>query len=297
MLGDRVKVGSSQRPGLDIGKSDLPADFVIPQNWSSYTDEEHNTWNRLYERQATLLPGLVTPEFLDGLDALNLHRGGIPDFDVINPELQRLTGWTVVPVPCLVPDAIFFEHLAHRRFPAGQFIRKSNQLDYIEEPDVFHDVFGHVPLLTNPVFADYMQAYGQGGLRSLGYDALKALARIYWYSVEFGLIRSAEGMKLYGAGIVSSFSESRFAIENPSPNRVHFDVERVMRTHYRIDDFQQTYFVIDSFQELFELTYQDFEKFYRQLPQWSEFAPEDLTDDDHIYHRGTQAYALANKGG
>lgn len=268
-------------------------DFTIDQNWAHYTPEEHETWNILYARQTALLPGRAAQEFLRGLQRLNLDRGGIPDFDRLNEDLHRATGWTIVAVPCLVPDAIFFEHLANKRFPVGNFIRARAQLDYIQEPDVFHDVFGHVPLLADPVFADYMQAYGAGGLRSLGFDRLKNLAALYWYTVEFGLIRTPEGLRIYGAGIVSSQAESKFALDDPSPNRVHFDLERVMRTDYRIDDFQQTYFVIDSFQELFDATLQDFKALYERLPKAFQHRPEDLTAADHVYNTGSQAYAKA----
>lgn len=276
-------------------EAEFGPDFVVPQHWDRYSQEEHAVWDRLYRRQAELLPGRAAPEFLAGLAALNLNRGGIPDFEAINRDLQALTGWSVVAVPCLVPDAIFFEHLANRRFPAGRFIRKPQELDYIEEPDVFHDVFGHVPMLTNPVFADYMEAYGKGGLRSLGFDALPNLARLYWYTVEFGLINRPEGLRIYGAGIASSHAESIFALENSSPNRMHFQLERVMRTRYRIDDFQQNYFVIDSFEELFDATYQDFAALYARLPGLATFAPEQIVPGDRLYQHGDQAYA--NSGG
>lgn len=280
----------------DMGtEPEFGPDFVVPQHWDRYSPEEHSVWDTLYARQAELLPGRAAPEFLAGLAALNLNRGGIPDFEVVNRELRALTGWTIVAVPCLVPDAIFFEHLANRRFPAGRFIRKGHELDYIEEPDVFHDVFGHVPMLTNPVFADYMEAYGRGGLRSAGFDALPNLARLYWYTVEFGLIRRPEGLRIYGAGIVSSHAETIFALESPAPNRVHFNLERVMRTRYRIDDFQQTYCVIDSFEELFDATYQDFAALYARLPDLPAFAPAEITADDKVWHHGDQSYA--NAGG
>ena len=197
-------------------------------------------------------------------------------------------------VPGLVPDDVFFDHLANRRFPAGQFIRKRNELDYLQEPDVFHDVFGHVPMLTNPVFADYMEAYGKGGLRSLYYAALKNLAALYWYTVEFGLIRTDEGLRIYGAGIVSSKTESIFALEDPSPNRIGFDLERLMRTDYRIDDFQQTYFVIDSYDQLFRATVDtDFAPIYERLQGKFAHGPEDVLDSDEVITRGTQAYAKA----
>lgn len=271
-------------------------DFTIDQGWDRYTAEDHATWDRLYKRQCDLLPGLAAPEFIDGLERLDLGRGGVPNFEAISDELEKLTGWRVVAVPCLVPDAIFFEHLANKRFPAGNFIRKPDQLDYIQEPDVFHDVFGHVPLLAQPVFADYMQAYGEGGLRSLGFDRLKALAALYWYTVEFGLINTKEGMRIYGAGIVSSRTESIFSLRGTSPNRIHFDLERVMRTDYRIDDFQQSYFVIDSYDELFHATVDtDFKELYERLGPDFNYTPVDVLDADKVYQRGDQAYA--NAGG
>ncbi|MBV8683235.1 MAG: phenylalanine 4-monooxygenase, partial [Caulobacteraceae bacterium] len=177
-------------------------DWVIDQGWANYGAAEHQVWVTLYERQKDILPGRACDAYLRGLEALDLHRGGIPDFARINPELQRLTGWNVVAVPGLVPDEVFFEHLANRRFPAGQFIRKPDQLDYLSEPDIFHDVFGHVPMLTDPVFADYMQAYGEGGLRAGKLEHLHHLARLYWYTVEFGLMETQAGLRIYGAGIV-----------------------------------------------------------------------------------------------
>lgn len=270
------------------------ADFTIDQVWDAYTDEEHAIWRTLYNQQIQTLEDRAVPEFYDGLKKLNLNEGGIPDFDHINEELMKLTGWQVVAVPHLVPDDIFFEHLANRRFPAGRFIRGRHQMDYIQEPDIFHDIFGHVPMLTLPVFADYMQAYGQGGLRSLNYDCLKNLARLYWYTVEFGLINTDKGMKIYGAGIVSSRAESRFSLEDPSPNRIHFDLERVMQTDYRIDDFQQAYFVINSFEELLETTVKtDFGPIYERLHDiHSAYPVSRILDTDKVYHKGTQDYAM-----
>jgi phenylalanine-4-hydroxylase len=210
----------------------------------------------------------------------------------LSQRLHKLTGWQVVAVPGLVPDAVFFEHLANRRFVAGRFIRKPEQLDYLEEPDVFHDVFGHVPLLADPAFADYMQAYGQGGLRALGFHALEKLARLYWYTVEFGLIRETSGLKVYGAGIVSSFGESVFALEDPSPNRLQFELERVMRTRYRIDDYQQSYFVIDSFADLRHQTADaDFAPLYARLEKLPDIAPDAVLSSDRVLHRGTQTHA------
>jgi phenylalanine-4-hydroxylase len=266
-------------------------DWTIDQGWDAYTPAEHQVWMTLYERQAKLLPDRACDAFLKGLDALDLHRGGIPDFNRINEELTRLTGWSVVAVPGLVPDEVFFEHLANRRFPAGQFIRKPDQLDYLQEPDVFHDVFGHVPMLTDPIFADYMAAYGEGGLKAMGRGQLHNLARLYWYTVEFGLLQTTEGLRIYGAGIVSSRAESIFALDDPSPNRIGFDLERVMRTPYRIDDFQQVYFVIPSLQALLDATLQDFAGIYRRLERLPDLAIEAAEADDDVLTRGSQAYA------
>ncbi|MCO8029080.1 phenylalanine 4-monooxygenase [Brevundimonas diminuta] len=271
------------------------ADWTIPQNWAAYTEVEHQTWNTLYERQMKILPGRASEAFLRGLDALDLNAGGIPDFDVINPKLQALTGWTVVCVPGLVPDEVFFDHLANRRFVSGQFIRKPDQLDYLQEPDIFHDVFGHVPMLTDPDFAAYMEAYGKGGQRAASLGMLPNLARLYWYTVEFGLMREAGGLRIYGAGIVSSATESVFSLEDPSPNRLGFDLERVMKTLYRIDDFQQVYFVIDSIEALKTVTLQDFGPVYERLKGAEALPIEAVLPTDKVFTQGTQAYA--RKGG
>jgi len=271
------------------------ADWTIPQNWSAYTEVEHQTWNTLYERQMKILPGRASEAFLRGLDALDLNAGGIPDFEVINPKLQALTGWTVVCVPGLVPDEVFFDHLANRRFVSGQFIRKPDQLDYLQEPDIFHDVFGHVPMLTDPDFAAYMEAYGKGGQRAASLGMLPNLARLYWYTVEFGLMQEAGELRIYGAGIVSSATESVFSLEDPSPNRLGFDLERVMKTLYRIDDFQQVYFVIDSIEALKTVTLQDFGPIYERLKGAEALPIEAVLPTDRVFTQGTQAYA--RKGG
>jgi phenylalanine-4-hydroxylase len=272
---------------------DDQTDWTVPQDWELYTADEHRLWDRLYERQMEVLLGRAADAFLRGLDRLHLHGSGIPDFRKLNAELSRLTGWTIVAVPGLVPDEVFFEHLANRRFPAGRFIRRPDQLDYISEPDVFHDVFGHAPLLADPVFGDYLQAYGAGGLRSMGLNALDNLARLYWYTVEFGLIATPQGLRICGAGIVSSPAESVFALESRSPHRVSFDLERIMRTRYRIDDFQQTYFVIESFEQLFEATAQDFAPIYRRLSSSETLDAARLSPHDMVLHRGDQSHASA----
>jgi len=270
----------------------IRADYTIDQDWGHYTPEDHATWRTLYARLERLLPDYACPEFVDGMHRLDIGRDAIPEFTELSRRLGALTGWSVVAVPGLVPDDIFFEHLANRRFPAGNFIRKPDQLDYIEQPDVFHDVFGHVPMLAHPVFSDYMEAYGKGGLRALkGFDKLSNLARLYWYTVEFGLIRTASGLKIYGAGIASSTAETVYAIDDPSPNRIAFDLERVMRTKYRIDDFQETYFVIDSFEQLFRETYSDFAPVYERLKSGPTYDPGIVLPSDAVVHHGTGAYA------
>jgi len=269
-------------------------DWTIPQNWDAFTPAQHAVWDTLFARQSAQLPGRAAQAMLDGLDVLHLSRPGIPNFDELSEKLGGLTGWSVVAVPGLVPEDVFFDHLANRRFPAGSFIRRPDQLDYLQEPDVFHDVFGHVPLLANPVFADYMEAYGKGGLRSLEFGAIHKLARLYWYTVEFGLIREDGELKIYGAGIVSSHGESRFALDDPSPNRLGFDLARVMRTRYRIDDFQQNYFVIDSFESLLTTTVEtDFAPLYRELETLPDIEIATVLPTDKVYTRGTQAYANA----
>ncbi|MFM7028741.1 MAG: phenylalanine 4-monooxygenase [Chakrabartia sp.] len=266
------------------------ADWTIPQDWDRYSPAEHEMWRRLFERQARLLPGRVVPEFLDGLRVLGLEAQGIPDFGRLSERLMQATGWQVVAVPGLVPDRVFFEHLAQRRFVSGRFIRRPDQMDYLQEPDVFHDVFGHVPLLAHPAFADYMQAYGAGGLRADGLGAIERLARIYWYSVEFGLMKSAQGLRLFGAGIVSSHSESLFALDDPSPNRIAFNLARVMRTRYRINDFQQTYFVIDSFDDLLRQTLEaDFAPLYAAADRLPDIAEDAIVPADDVFHHGTQS--------
>ena len=280
-----------KRGVIDVAPS---ADWTVPQDWEHYCAADHRVWDHLFNRQTRLLPGRVAPEFLDGLKRLDLTRPGVPDFARLNDELMALTGWQVVAVPGLVPDAVFFDHLANRRFPAGNFIRRPDQLDYLQEPDVFHDVFGHVPLLAHPAFADYMQAYGRGGLRAIEYGAIDRLARLYWYTVEFGLVRSGGGLAIYGAGIVSSSGESLFALDSASPNRLGWSLERVLKTPYRIDDFQQAYFVVDSFDQLLRVTLEtDFGPLYERLAGSRDIAIAAITADDIVFSRGDQSHAAA----
>lgn len=266
------------------------ADYTIDQNWQSYSSEEHDRWDRLFARQEQVLPNRACDEFLAAMGELKLSEGGIPDMEQLSNRLESITGWRVVPVADLVPDDVFFDHLANRRFPAGAFIRPESEFDYLEEPDIFHDVFGHVPMLANPVFAEFMEAYGKGGQRAMGLGQLPNLARLYWYTVEFGLLKTRDGLRIYGAGIASSPQESVFSLEDPSPNRIELALERVMRTKYIIDDFQQTYFVIDSFDQLLETCYQDFGDAYANVRTAPDIEAHQITDGDCVIERGTHAY-------
>ena len=267
-------------------------DWLEPRQ-RDYSSDEHAIWNALFERQMDILPGRACSAFFAGLQKLHLNRGGVPEFAQLSEQLGALTGWSVVPVPMLIPDHVFFWHLANRRFPAGNFIRGRDSFDYIQEPDVFHDVFGHVPLLTDPVFADYMHEYGKAGWKAMRYNRLKALGALSWYTVEFGLIREGDDLRIYGAGILSGPREAVFALEGRSPNRIMLNVDRVMRTDYVIDDLQPTYFVIDSFEDLYRQTVErDFDRLYRGLNAGFTYANAAVIDVDAVLHRGTQEYHL-----
>lgn len=270
MAVEPVVYGTSTRPprGDYQRASD---DYTCAQDWDAYSPRDHDTYRRLYERQAGLVQGRACNAFLEALPSLG-HHDHIPRFEAINERLLKATGWQIVGVPGLIPEVPFFSLLAHRRFPVTDWIRTPEEFDYIVEPDVFHDLFGHVPLLFNPVFADHLQAYGEGGLKAHALGACELLARLYWYTIEFGLIREDGGLRAYGAGILSSPGELLHAVESPAPERQPLDIERAMRTRYRIDDYQHTYFVIDSFQELFDKTAPDFAPVYQRLRQLPEFA-------------------------
>ena len=271
------------------------ADWTVDQGWASYTPAEHAVWTTLFERQTRLLPGRACDAFVDGMRKLPIGADQIPNFTHLSEVLMRHTGWQIVAVPGLVPDEVFFEHLAKRRFPAGRFIRRADQLDYLEEPDVFHDVFGHVPMLMNPVMADFIQAYGVGGLRAQRLGELEHLARVYWYTVEFGLVQQADGLRIYGSGIASSYTETVFALDDASPNRVRFDLERVMRTRYRIDDFQETYFVLGGLDELLALARIDFAPVYERVHGLPEIGPGQVLDGDRLVSRGAGGYHAAKR--
>jgi phenylalanine-4-hydroxylase len=273
----------------DKGYVPLYATGVVEQPWDTYSDEDHETWGILYRRQRDLLPGRACSAFLEAQDAMGMGEDKIPKFAELNEILREKTGWTLVGVEGLLPELDFFDHLANRRFPVTWWIRKPEQIDYIAEPDLFHDLFGHVPLLMNPVFADYMQAYGRGGVKAhaIGPEALVNLTRLYWYTVEFGLIREPDGLRIYGAGIVSSAGESKYCLESEAPNRIGFDLKRIMRTRYRIDTYQKTYFVIEDFEQLFEATRPDFAPYYAELAQLDSFPAGSVQASDKIFNRGT----------
>ncbi len=262
---------------------------IVEQPWDSYTDADHAVWAQLFERQKAILPGLASDEFIAALGAMEMTADRIPKFADLNPILHAATGWELIGVEGLLPELEFFQHLANRRFPVTWWIRREDQLDYLAEPDLFHDLFGHVPLLMNPVFADYMAAYGRGGVKAhgIGSDALVNLTRLYWYTVEFGLIQQKDGLRIYGSGIVSSKGESIHCLQSDAPNRIGFDLERIMRTRYRIDTYQKTYFVIDSFQQLMDATGPDFAPIYTKLAAMDAIPAGDVLDTDKVFHRGT----------
>ena len=264
---------------------------IIEQNWKAYTAQEHATWGTLFERQTGILKDRACSEYLAGLKTLGLNAQGVPDFERMNKNLRAATGWEVVAVPGLIPSKPFFTMLANRQFPAGNFIRKPEELDYLEEPDIFHDVFGHVPLLTNPAYASYMQEYGRAGDAAIANKGVKYLARLNWYTIEFGLIRNGGDVKIYGAGIVSSFGEARYALDDLSSNHLAFNLERVLRTGYYIDDLQATYFVVDSFEKLFEECIErPFVPLYQEYREKPDFTPFEILDTDIVLRKGTGEY-------
>ncbi|WP_119964598.1 phenylalanine 4-monooxygenase [Simplicispira lacusdiani] len=271
MAVEPVVYGASERPPRgDYARAN--ADYTCAQDWAAYTAQDHDTYRRLYERQSAQLPGLASEAFIAALPLLGI-KDHIPRIDEINERLYRATRWEIVAVPGLIPELPFFTLLANRKFPVTDWIRTPQEFDYIVEPDIFHDLFGHVPLLFNPVFADYVQRYGQGGLKAHALGACEMLARLYWYTIEFGLIREPGGLRAYGAGILSSSGELPYAVHSPEPQRLPLQIERTMRTRYKIDSYQQTYFVIDSFEQLFQLTEPDFTPVYERLRGLPEFAP------------------------
>ena len=265
--------------------SRMRPDCTVDQEWERYSEADHELWRRLYRRQASLIPTYACEEFTGALDALDFGSA-VPRFDAVNLKLAAATGFELVAVPGLVPDLTFFDHLAHRRFPVTVWLRSPQEFDYIVEPDIFHDFYGHVPMLFNPVFANYMQAYGRGGIKAHALGAIEMLSRLYWYTVEFGLIDTPRGLRTYGAGILSSGGEISYSLDSADPNRIGFDLLRIMQTRYKIDTFQETYFVIRDFEQLFEATAPDFGPYYDGLRGREPHAPSAVLASDRVYHRG-----------
>jgi phenylalanine-4-hydroxylase len=220
-------------------------DYLVPQNWSHFTVEEHRVWDRLFARQVPYLGSRIVTPFLEGIPKLGLDQPGIPNLDRLNDRLEPLTGWRCVSVPGLVPDDAFFAMLAERRFPIGNFIRGAGSLDYLEQPDCFHDIFGHVPLLAHEPVARLMQAMGRLGVEAVAAGFCDIISRLYWHTVEFGLAGEDGEVKILGAGLASSFGEAHFAIEADVP-RPRFTLADAAATAYRSDAFQPLYFVSDS---------------------------------------------------
>ncbi|MCK9537602.1 phenylalanine 4-monooxygenase [Dokdonella sp.] len=278
-----------ERQQTDKGYVPVYTTAVVEQPWDDYSAADHRTWATLFQRQREVLKGRACREFIENQERFGMRADAIPRFEDLNRVLNYTTGWEVVGVEGLLPELEFFKHLSNRRFPVTWWIRRPEQLDYLAEPDLFHDLFGHVPLLLNPVFANYMQAYGQGGVKAygIGADALVNLTRLYWYTVEFGLIRQDGDLRIYGSGIVSSKGESIHCLESPAPNRIAFDMERIMRTRYRIDTFQKTYFVIDSFEQLMDATAPDFTPIYARLARQDSIPAGAVLDSDTVIQRGS----------
>ena len=257
------------KPELRGDYSRAGPDYAVEQDWAGYSAAEHALYRRLFERQAKLVPRYACPEWIDAIARLESAAREIPRFDQVSRQLRAATGWEIVAVPGLIPDDAFFTHLANRRFPVTVWLRRPEEFDYIVEPDVFHDFFGHVPLLFDRVYADHLYEYGKGGLKAMRLDAVKMLARLYWFTIEFGLMRTAGGIRAYGAGLLSSGGELAHCIDDPRPRRLPFELERIMRTDYQIDRYQDSYFVIESFEQLMRETAPDFKPIYariRKLP-------------------------------
>jgi len=230
--------------------TDRPArrwqDYVVPQCWEKFTEDDHAVWDLLFTRQVELLGSRVASPFLDGIDLLRLSHPGVPDVEGLNAILTPRTGWHVVAVPGLVPDDIFFAMLAERVFPVGNFIRTRAQLDYLEAPDCFHDMFGHIPMLAHHDFAELAEHVGRLGKIACAADEGERVARLYWHTVEFGLAREHGGLKILGAGLASSFGEAHFSLESDEAQRLPFSIEKAVRTPYKHDAFQPRYLVSES---------------------------------------------------
>lgn len=269
---------------FDAPPAGVAADWTMPQNWQGFTAEQHRTWQTLFDRQSVALDGYACRSFLQGLDIMRQLPPGVPDFAALNALLKPVSGWEIVAVPGWIPNRPFFEHLANKRFPAANFLRPPEQIAYSEEPDMFHDIFGHVPMLTDPAFSDFLVAYGEAGLRAEKLGAADYLGRLWLYTVEFGLVVEDGELRAFGGGLLSSFAETVAALTSTSPRRVWLDVARVMRTKYHFDEFQRIYFVVESFEELLRATEEtDFAGVYRAIAGETALEPEDAYPGDLLY--------------
>jgi phenylalanine-4-hydroxylase len=271
--------------------------LVVDQAWNEYSADQHETWQLLFERQMEILESRACPQYLVAAETLGFTAKRIPNFDEVNQRLRAISGWEVVATEGLIKSRAFFDMLTDRKFPCGTFIRSKDQLDYLEEPDLFHDLFGHIPLLVDPDYANYMCEYGKGGARALKYRTTRNLARLNWWTIEFGLIRTNAGLKLFGAGLLSSFGEAQYCLDDPSAHHIQFDLERCMRTRVYINDMQPCYFVIESFADLFARAVStDFSPMYASFKgvegaeQLPEYLPFDVVDGDTVIRHGTQEY-------
>ncbi len=271
--------GANSNSALRGDYSRARADFTVEQSWQTYSAADHALWRRLYARQSGLVPTYACAEFAAGL-ARTACAERIPDLERVSALLQRASGWQLVAVPGFIPDDQFFRHLAARRFPVTVWLRTPEEFDYLVEPDIFHDFFGHVPMLFDRRFADFVQRYGEQGLQALDAGALAMAARLYWYTVEFGLIDGGDGLRVYGAGILSSGGETPYAVESAEPQRVRFEMQRCMRTRYMIDAYQKTYFVIRSLDELAAAMSQELAPLIERLRPLPELQPDRLYPGD-----------------
>lgn len=269
---------------FDAPPEGVAANWTMPQNWAAFTAEQHATWRTLFDQQSLALGGYACRSFLDGLDLLRQLKPGVPDFAELNALLQPASGWEVVAVPGWIPNEPFFQHLANKRFPAANFVRPPEQIAYSEEPDMFHDIFGHIPMLTDPAFSDFLVAYGEAGLRAEKLGASDYLGRLWLYTVEFGLVVEGGELRAFGGGLMSSLAEAVSALTAPEPRRIWLDIERVMRTHYNFDEYQQTYFVVASFEDLLRATEDtDFASVYRKIADQPALEPGDACRGDVAY--------------
>lgn len=259
-------------------------DWTLPQNWEAFSTEEHAIWDRLITQQSEALEQFASRSFLRGLDILKMSKPGIPDYRELNSRLKAQTGWEVVAVPGWIPNEPFFTHLVNRRFPVANFLRSADSLAYSEEPDMFHDLFGHVPTLTDPAFSDFLIAYGEAGLRAERLGAADYLGRLWLYTVEFGLVVEDGNLRAYGGGLLSSFGETVAAVSSGNVYRVWLDIQRAMRTNYNFDEFQRIYFVVESFEKLLNLTEAtDFAGVYRTIADIASLQPGERDVCDRLF--------------